>query len=647
MDFTDDMFLETVNASADLIKKRQDVRAAKDGEVMVAATIESFVHVVQEAGEGKKQITAERSYPPPFAMKQKKDKTGSYPAGIQLFGTVNDVTLVEGQTRRLPDGKFQILVKCNYFEEASKWLSARYQQAWSQEYPRNHPLHESMNTIREYIDKDGILTSHKWRTVSVGDRYKFKVSGKEEKEKEETNLFRKMVPGRKNVPYIQPGATVRFYKVAAEAWIALREENNNNSSATTDAEASAVADGDTHAKTNLGKSVVEYFALACKGGSVATEDYDPLLEYTERLHVSKNADAHNLIPVRQFEQNQSAMPRTAYFYVDRQYITKWSPDTVHENRPGVAVVRELTDVKDFLHEYQGQKSVGCSLRFSVFQWNGKPNKNERYIVKVMCKKESPMWRKFGITNMDAYAYIMAANPQVPLHVTANVWPSAVLSHESNKPEVMNDKPELENIRGYYVYMASDVTPDYLRYFKQNGARLSLDYVKREFADWESTNKRTGVVTITLKPLDPTKANPLNERGITSNVLALGNGFQTEEQAAADGTVGINHAYDGPITELFKGDHDFYFLQSKPVTKDELEAAKAASTDGTMDHFLDELKQKYKVFYWIYAVRRDAKLAAAPAAAAVKQEQKKRERPEDNQVEAEDVSESKKIAEEAE
>lgn len=629
-----DMFLDAVTATADLTKKRQDVRAAREGEVMIAATIESFVHVVQEAGEGKKQITAERSYPPPFSLKQKRDKTGSFPAGIQLFATVNDLTLVDGQTRSLPDGRFQVLVKCNYFEEASKWLRERYQQAWSDDvFHPEHPLHASMATIRDYIDKHGIVTGFKWRTVSVGDRYKFKVNGKEEKGtgKEETNLFRKMIPGRKNVYYIQPGATVRFYKVAPEAWIALRDEQVSD--------AEAVADGEVQAKTNLGKSVVEYFSLQCKGGTVVTEDYDPDLEYTERLHVSKVKDAHNLVPVRQFEQNPTLVPRTAYFYVDRQYISKWSPDTVHEQRPGVAIVRELTDPKDFIHEYQGTKTVGCTLRFSVFQWNGKPNKNERYIVKVMCKKESPLWRKFGICDMDSYAYIMAANPQVPIHVTANIWPSAVISHESNKPEVMNDKVELENVRGYYIYMAGDITPDYLRYFKQqHGIPLSAEYVKKEFEQWETTSKQ-GKKVITLKPLDQAKANPLNEQGITSNVIALGNGVHDTKKAEAGEDVdGINHAYNGPINELFEGKHDFYFLQSKPLSRDELDAAKSTPY---ADVFLDQLKAKDRVFYWIFAVRKDAKLATAAAVAPTNGA--KRERPEDNQVEAEDVSELKKIA----
>ena len=628
-----DMFLAAVSATAEVTKKRQDVRAAKDGEVMVAATIESFIHVVQEAGDGKKQITAEKSYPPPYSMKQKRDKTGSYPAGIQLFATINDLTLVEGQTKHLPDGRFQVLVKCNYFEEASKWLRDRCHQAWSQEVQDiRHPLHASMATIREYIDKDGVPTIYKWRTISVGDRYKFKVSGKEEKGtgKEETNLFRKMIPDRKNVFYIQPGATVRFYKVIPEAWIALRDEQTSD--------ADAVADGEVQAKTNLGKSVVEYFALQCKGGTVVTEDYDPLLEYTERLHVSKVKDAHNMVPVRQFEQNPLMVPRTAYFYVDRHYVSKWSPDTVHEQRAGVAIVREPADVKDFIHEYQGTKTVGCNLRFSVFQWHGKPNTSERYIVKVLCKKESPLWRKFGICDMDAYAYIMAANPQLPVHVTANIWPSAIVSHESNKAEVMNDRVDLANIRGYYIYMAGDIVPDFLRFFKQQGLSLSPEYVKREFEQWETTTKQ-GKKIIALKPLDPSKANPLNEQGITGNVIALGNGLHDKARAEAGEDVeGIHHAYNGPINELFEGKHDFYFLQSKPLVREELDVAKSTPF---ADGFLDGLKAKHQdLFYWIYAVRKDAKLANVTAIA--KATSAKRERPDDNQVEAEDVSELKKL-----
>ena len=648
-DEIDPMFLTDVAGSADLVHKRQDVRAAKDGEVVVTATIESFVHKSQEpAAPGKAPVTMEKSFPPNFRMAQKKDKSGSYPEGMQLFATLNEVNLVDCHTRRLEEtGELQVLVECKYFDEAAAWLSNRYAEAWRSD----NPMHLA---LRQYIDADGVLRSQKWRTVTPGERHKFKVNGKEEldKTKEETNIFRKMIPGRKNVFYIQPGAKVKFYKVIPQAWIALRDEQ----AATSDA---AVTDGDVHVKTNGGKVVVEYFAFDCKGGVTVSEDYDPMLDYTERLHQSKNADAHNMVPIRAFETDAKLMPRTAYFYLKRQYQSKWSPDTVTNHAPGVTIVRDLgkreegapggfiPEIKDFIHEYQGTKSTSCTIRFWVYQWRGKPSTDQRYIVKVTCKRDSPLWRKFGITNMDAYAYILAANPALPMHITANVWEKASITHESNQATVINNVPSLENIRGYYIYMASDITPDYLRFFKQSGMRLSTEFVKQEFTDWESTNRRTNVATITLKPLDSGKANPLNERGIMSNVIALGNGFQTDEQATADSTVGINHAYDGPITELFEGKHDFYFLQSKPLTVEETNAY--SGTGKEADAFLKELKEKYRVHYWIYAVRKDAKLAAAapPAGgAAAGGATLKRERPVENDeaedsVKPEEVSDAKK------
>ena len=626
--FDDDMFLAEVQVSSALVNKRTNVRMANADEIVVTATIESFQHTLKPAGpNGEKPETCERSYPPPFLMATTRDKKKQYPAPMVLYATLNDSSLVEHHARQLPDGTLQVLVKCNYFDEASRWLTARAQAAWASDDPAH-------KVIREYINDQGILTEHKWKTVNIGERYKFKVSGKEEKEKakEESNLFRKTINGGKNF-FIQPGATVRFYKIQPEVWIALRDEATVGEAET---------EGDV-VKTERGKFVVEYFAFQCKGGAAVTEDYDPTLEYTERLHKSKNANAHNMVHIREFEQNTRLCPRTAYFYVSRQYVTKWSPDTVHEQRRGVAIVRETPEFKDFVHEYQGNRSVSCGLRFSVYQWFGKPNKDSRFIVKVVTKKDSPLWRKFGINNPDAYGWIMAANPQVPIHVTANIWPSAILSHESNKPEIINNVEELKNVCGYYMYSASDLTPDFLRFFKTQGMRLSDAFVKQEFIDWESENKRTKVVTITLKPLDATKANPLNERGITSNVLALGNGFQTEEQAKADGTVGINHAYDGPITDLFKGDHEFYFLQSKPISTIP-EASEYAGTGREADDLLNKLKAEFGVHYWIYAVRKDAKLAAvggnAPSAAATVVGAK-RERPVETVVESEDLHELKK------
>ena len=309
-DEIDPMFLSDVAVSADLVHKRQDVRAAKDGEVVVTATIESFVHKsLEPVAPGKAPVTMEKSYPPNFRMAQKKDNTGKYPEGMQLFATLNEVNLVDCHTRRNEEtGELQVLVDCKYFDEAASWLSGRYAEAWRNGEQESNPVHLA---LRQYVDADGVLRSQKWRTIVPGERFKFKVSGKEEqdKTKEETNIFRKMIPGRKNVFYIQPGAKVKFYKVIPQAWIALRDEH----AASNDATAGAVADGDVHVKTNGGKVVVEYFAFDCKGGVTVSEDYDPLLEYTERLHLSKNADVHNMIPIRAFETDNKLMPRTEYF----------------------------------------------------------------------------------------------------------------------------------------------------------------------------------------------------------------------------------------------------------------------------------------------------------------------------------------------
>ena len=109
-------------------------------------------------------------------------------------------------------------------------------------------------------------------------------------------------------------------------------------------------------------------------------------------------------------------------------------------------------------------------------------------------------------------------------------------------------------------------------------------------------------------------------------------------------MGINHAYDGPITELFEGKHDFYFLQSKPLTTEEINAY--AGTGKEADGFLTELKEKFRVHYWIYAVRKDAKLAvpvAAPLAVPPVGGTAKRERPAEDEesVKPEEVSDAKK------
>ncbi|MBX9636554.1 MAG: hypothetical protein K2Q45_03275 [Nitrosomonas sp.] len=653
VDDDDAMFLQNVAATAHIVGKRMNDRAIKDGEVAITAIVEAFIHESQEpveAGQYAKKLS--KSYPPMVRMIANKTKPGQYPAKLELYATIDKINESKDQVRfDAATGKYQVKSKCGFIGNAAAWLKNNHAKIMSD---------SKYSALRDYFkDDNGEVITEKWRTVGPGDRFKFKHSGKEaEKGKEERNIFRKMVPGRKSLYFIQPGAKVHFINVHPEVWIVLRKERNAPANTEAAAESAAQDAGDNAETVGMdGMEIVEYLSFDCKSNAKEDEAYDPELSYSERLHLLKNPDVHNLVHIRLFEQNPKLMPRSAYFFLRRIYRTQWSPETASANMPGVTIVRDsgvvdpvtkliVPRINDFMNEYQDKQNATCNFVFSVFQWNGRAHTQDRFVVKVIGKGDD-LWRKFGITNMTSYAYIAAANEDLPLHISASIWQKNSINHPSNQNDTLNNGKELENIRGYYTYFMNDITPDYLRFFKEQGMRLSPEFVRREFDSWESENKKTGQVTINLKPLDTGKANPLNVHGIMSDVLSLGNGLKPEEKqgdAKIDRSVGVNHAYNGDIIELFEGKHDFYFLQSKPLAQAEKNLYSGPG-GKIADEFLDNLKTTFKVYYWIFAVRREAKTAQPKVVPAVAVVGAKRERAEDTATvnPDENVSEVKKQA----
>jgi hypothetical protein len=247
----------------------------------------------------------------------------------------------------------------------------------------------------------------------------------------------------------------------------------------------------------------------------------------------------------------------------------------------------------------------------VYQWTGRPNSKQKYIVMCRANKEKAkaLWRVYGITSDDAYAMIIGAHPDLPLHLEAELGYKQTIEHESNNPTTINDKPEVANVCGYYTYWINNLVPDFLRYFITSGIRLSPKYVEQEFSYWESENKATKAKRVILKPLDPTKMNPLNEMKLSSPVLALGNGYYPPVNDMHPES-GKYHAYDGNIAPvIFDGKHDFYVLTSFIPGTEAQRIEHGAHVGHVADDYLNTLKAVHPgLFYWIYAVRKDAKMA---------------------------------------
>jgi hypothetical protein len=343
---------------------------------------------------------------------------------------------------------------------------------------------------------------------------------------------------------------------------------------------------------------------------------------SERLWVLRNRDEHQLVPVEQ-ERTKKQMKQSLYFYVSPKYTSKWAPDQPEllYNGQGVAILRNKdaegkidVDEKDFKVVSADGKQVfyGLHVNFTVFQWIERPNTRERYILSAGLKREDDIvWREFGITNPDAYAAIMLANTDIPMHLMLNFWRKSSLERPANDPAQINRKAGTENIRGYYDFIIDHVEPDYLRYFRQHGMRVSEEFVRTEFEEWASTSKKNNALRLILAPFDHTKANPLHKlQGIGSAVISLGNGQPAPGELKMPEGCGFNHGYSGDVSSVFTGNHDFYVLTSR------LPPAGAIAAGGVADDWLQNTIAEAEAsnspfYYWIFAVAKNAKLARTP------------------------------------
>ena len=566
-------FLEDVNSSAVIIHKRQNERGAKSDETTFLASLEHYVG--KTTGENGLPKNAECAVPPPVEMRTAVVKKTKYPAPMKLVATVSNVTSVPGKSEQTDEGGWRILASVKYFDEAKNYLEATQSP--------------------EYFDPEtkALITS-KWLTVSPGSHVTIKVPDRPD------NIFRtKTASGSMYV--IQPSAPLKFNNVVGEIWVSKKEETNAETGA------KAVA-------------VYAHPCYECKGKVEISEDYDPMMDRSERIHDLKRYNLHALVPISELRAHPNRVPSTLAFYIGAGVQTRYMPDGVH----GTTVVRDpIMDRRDLVNEWQGAITPAATIRAYVYQWAGSPNKNEKYAIYAMGTKATAdtLWRSYGITNINAYVSIIGMNPALPVYVETTVWTKATLELESNAPDKVNNRDELQNFKGTYKCLINSVVPCFLRYFRECGLRLSQSRVETEFEAWKAESKgKVKRSTLNLTPKDPTKANPLHVNGLEeSAVIALGNGQL--DPTDPEGATGLNHAYAGNIISLFeKGAHDFYVLVSYAPSAADLAYL---GTVAYADEYLDRLIEGQKVEYWIYAVRKDAKMARSygAAAAAAKKEPK--------------------------
>lgn len=555
------MILET----AAIQRKRQDTRAASEGELQLRGV---FKHYLNYDTQLKKNVE-DTAPPASIVMKPTlKDPKKKYPAKLTMHATALSFTCVDKQCELLPNDEdgWRLFAKITYNkdekENVKQWLTDNYKKFYA-----NDGSYTSKFPLGEYVDKDGNFADYKWIKIHRKSLIKVKVDDRED------SIFRRRVGGKSGPLVVGPFTLITFSRCSVEQFVSLRKESEDSTEYAPQGYTSIVA-----------KSVD------------LNEDHDPLMPFTQRLHQQEDKDVHNMIPVSRLAAGEH-VPYTVYFWVCNKYQSPQPCPT------GISISRlpDTPNLSEYLFETKDKQEPKIMLRFSLFQWTGDSGTNrEMYSVKILVReKEKDLWKNFGILDPKHYAHIMMTCSNIPCHVSAEIWRDSILKFEFNSPEKLNNKKELNMLRGFYFYGAKMIIPDFITYYKKGWAhRVSLKRVEREFERFSSTSRATGETEITLKPLGDAKENPLNGKNAAlAPVFSIGNG-QVEDPTAKK-SEGLYHAFDGDLCDV-SGDSVFFVLTSRKMEYSDLVLVQ---DEQQGDAFLDKIIEEEKVYYWFFGIRK--------------------------------------------
>lgn len=615
-------FSSTAAQSADIVSFRQKQMTLKDGQVSVEGT---FLHYLVKTTDSDGNPRNEALDTVPREKKIQKENGKSWNESFKMHVLVKDFSGGSSAVERLedPDTKrvsWRIRVSCIVIEgkdrkqgdEFRLYLAQNAAFAWSHDDPDSLYL-------RNFVTAEGVLLSHYWKEIQEDELITFTAPDREKK-----NIFRETAVPGSSVALVQSGAPLIFQNVEFVAFLSLGVEKNT----------SAEEEHEGATEEQKSKHIRATLQFQCKGNVVVGEDYDPLLDKAERLHMTKNRDVHNLIPIEQYRANDKLIPRHVYFYVSAGYQTP--NEEGDPNKKRVTIMREQMPLEDSFKRGGATPSAWLKVAFDVFQFTGVEVEGlpfDQYNVVVIDNaktNQDTTWRLLGVTDIDSYCALMMANRDIPLHIEAEPWAKIIKQNPNNEEKTIRNKPELEHMQGYYTMGMKSVVFDLLRYFRTRGIRVSPKWVEHDFRGSLFTNNRTGKSTLALRPLDPTKRNPVNAYGLWGAVLALGNGLMQTNPVNIEEEYAVNHAWEGNLLQLIEaGTHDFFVILSKPDVDDKFRGPNGIFADDYVQHLIDS----EQVVYWIYAVRKDAKMAPdfiAPATTPKLNSEGKREREEQSE-----------------
>lgn len=607
--------MQDVAASAYLIKKRQDTRASKDGQFTVSGVFKAYKCQTRDSAN-KITSTFYGDTPPKRHFIPSKTTPGqSFPAPLCMQIQVTNISPIPGVVELLEDGSgFRMLHELSYqSNEPKAWFEAHFWEYYDQKFKTRIPM-------ETYIDPEGNILETKWVNIHFGSIVTMEVP-----DPDDNTIFRKKTP--QGLLEVGPLSKLTFTGCIAKQNITMRDERdgeNQQEDQPQEEQAVPAAEDAATAPTPAAPAAtvskvrtrvpIGYNSINCKGQASLSDDHDPNMPVTERMHRNVPKDVHHMIPIEKLRTGAPCSYNFQIYSTKKYQSAIRGPNAVKEDGQGISLFKlPVDDIKDFYRVYDSKETVSYASRLNVFQWIGQPNTNEKYSAKMVCKKDNEAWRAFGITDPVSYGYIAHANPDIPSWTDVALWKGPTLKMESNKPETIHDNPALWNIAGHYTYGIEKMWIDFIRYYPQRALQVSKDWATNEFGMWMATNNMTGKTVLTLEKRDPTKLNPLHSAGLASPVIALGNKLVDPNDIEQKP---LNHAVTGDIWPIMDK-CEFFVLTSHRITAGEVVdnvptvnefgpycGDTATASQEERDAFVTKLIEKDKVLYWVYAIKKD-------------------------------------------
>jgi hypothetical protein len=570
---------------------------------------------------------------PPYVPNKTSAKGASFPGNLEVIGRVLNLSTVPGTCEPLPDHSgWRVKGEVGYANAnqsvpfgAEEWVINNLRT-----YQGSFPIAEYVQSYCTGADAQGAggveqfyAIKEKWAVVLRGSTWKFKVKNSE------PNLFRELEADGLTFK-IRPRTRIIFNANELKYWVMLRGKEVDPvavtagpAAAATTPTPAAAASAPTGAAAPEIWSPNAFLSFDARFPDISDE-HDAHLPESELIYQQEDLNAHVLVPIPMLKTGGGQL--TPYLFIGEYSSPSPAPY-------GQAIHHEISaDLHDFIvvrkpNTPEEKRSGTYRARMTVIYWKGDEDDKEHLIYGVKVESQEGVWRSFMIHNLDHYVAIMMANQDLPAHADTTVWTASVLGNPENAPERLiktrAEIPGYERLQGFYTVSAKSLVPDYLRYFVRSGLRISKAAVLQEFGRSINYDADRSVSSIILKPTELATApggGPIKQN-LGAAVIALGNG-QVDDLKRKPKPIPMYHAVDGDILPLMS-ECEFFVMTSRLLSEEErvlyCGLHTATASEAERDAFFASIiepppagSDRMRAYYWIFAARRSALMAAQKA-----------------------------------